>query len=85
MWLVVIASAYCVSGITATGTPVHPGTVAVDPRVIPLRSRLLIPGYGRGVALDTGGSIKGNRIDLWMGECSAARRWGVRRVRIHVN
>jgi len=52
-------------GITATGTRAHFGTVAVDPRVIPLGTRMYIPGYGYGTAEDTGGSIKGNIIDLF--------------------
>jgi 3D (Asp-Asp-Asp) domain-containing protein len=55
------------SGRTATGTTVHKGTVAVDPRVIPLGTRMHIPGYGYGVAEDTGGAIIGNKIDLGYG------------------
>jgi len=55
------------SGRTATGTTVHKGTVAVDPRVIPLGTRMDIPGYGYGVAEDTGGAIIGNIIDLGYG------------------
>jgi uncharacterized protein YabE (DUF348 family)/3D (Asp-Asp-Asp) domain-containing protein len=51
-------------GITATGVPVDRGVVAVDPSVIPLGTRLYIPGYGYGVAADTGGGIRGNMIDL---------------------
>lgn len=51
-------------GITATGVPVTKGIVAVDPAVIPLGTRLYIPGYGFAVAADTGGGIKGNMIDL---------------------
>jgi 3D (Asp-Asp-Asp) domain-containing protein len=51
-------------GITASGVPVVRGIVAVDPRVIPLGSRLYIPGYGFAVAADTGGGIVGNMIDL---------------------
>ncbi|HXG36739.1 MAG TPA: 3D domain-containing protein, partial [Dehalococcoidia bacterium] len=50
--------------ITATGVPLDYGVVAVDPRIIPLGTRMCIPGYGIGVALDTGGAIIGNRIDL---------------------
>jgi uncharacterized protein YabE (DUF348 family)/3D (Asp-Asp-Asp) domain-containing protein len=51
-------------GITATGVPVDRGVVAVDPGVIPLGTRMYIPGYGNGVAADTGGAIRGNVIDL---------------------
>ncbi|MEX2157792.1 MAG: ubiquitin-like domain-containing protein [Dehalococcoidia bacterium] len=51
-------------GITATGVPVDRGIVAVDPSVIPLGTRLYIPGYGYAVAADTGGGIRGNVIDL---------------------
>jgi uncharacterized protein YabE (DUF348 family) len=51
-------------GIAATGVPVHKGIVAVDPNVIPLGSRMYIPGYGEGVAADTGWAVVGNIIDL---------------------
>ncbi len=54
-------------GITATGTPVYKGIVAVDPSVIPLGTKMYIPGYGYGVAADTGGGIRGNIIDLGYG------------------
>ena len=53
-------------GITATGTKAGHGTVAVDPSVIPLGSKVFIPNYGEAVAADTGGAIVGNRIDLGM-------------------
>jgi 3D (Asp-Asp-Asp) domain-containing protein len=52
------------SGVTKTGTGVYRGIVAVDPRVIPLGTRMYIPGYGYGIAADTGGDIVGNHIDL---------------------
>jgi 3D (Asp-Asp-Asp) domain-containing protein len=55
------------SGTTATGTAVYKGIVAVDPSVIPLGTRMYIPGYGYGLAADTGGAIKGNIIDLGYG------------------
>lgn len=88
MWLAtemaVIATAYCLTGATASGTQVNPGTVAVDPNLIPLGSRLKVPGYGRGRALDTGSAIIGHHIDLWMSSCSAAIRWGARTVHIKV-
>jgi cystine transport system substrate-binding protein len=69
----VVATGYCVRGSTATGLPVGPGIVAVDPAVIPLGTRMTIPGYGEGVAADTGGSIRGARIDVWLASCAAAR------------
>lgn len=56
------------SGITATGVMVDKGIVAVDPTVIPLGTRMYIPGYGYGVAADTGGGIVGNMIDLGFGD-----------------
>jgi uncharacterized protein YabE (DUF348 family)/3D (Asp-Asp-Asp) domain-containing protein len=51
-------------GITATGVRVDRGVVAVDPSVIPLGTRMFIPGYGHGTAADTGGAIRGSVIDL---------------------
>lgn len=51
-------------GYTATGIKMRDGLVAVDPRVISLRSQVYVPGYGIGLAADTGGAIKGKRIDL---------------------
>jgi 3D (Asp-Asp-Asp) domain-containing protein/LysM repeat protein len=54
-------------GTTATGTAVRKGAVAVDPHVIPLGTRMYIPGYGYGVAEDTGGAVIGNIIDLGYG------------------
>jgi 3D (Asp-Asp-Asp) domain-containing protein/peptidoglycan hydrolase CwlO-like protein len=63
---------YCLRGSTATGLPVAPGIVAVDPAVIPLGTRMTIPGYGEGVAADVGGAIKGARIDVWYASCAQA-------------
>jgi 3D (Asp-Asp-Asp) domain-containing protein len=69
-------------GRTATGLPVGPGIVAVDPAVIPLGTRLSIPGYGEGVAADTGGAVQGLTIDLWFPTLAEARAWGRRTVTI---
>lgn len=55
------------NGRTATGTEVYKGIVAVDPSVIPLGTRMYIPGYGYGLAADTGGGIRGYMIDLGYG------------------
>ena len=65
-------TAYCLKGTTATGLPVGPGIVAVDPTVIPLGTRMTIPGYGEGVAADTGSGINGAHIDVWIASCTEA-------------
>lgn len=72
------------SGITATGLMAGRGIVAVDPDVIPLGSRLYIPGYGEAVAADTGGAIYGNRIDLCMESYGEAMAFGRRDVTVYV-
>jgi uncharacterized protein YabE (DUF348 family)/3D (Asp-Asp-Asp) domain-containing protein len=51
-------------GVTATGVRVTYGVIAVDPNVIPLGTRMYVPGYGYGVAADTGGAVVGHVIDL---------------------
>ena len=90
--LVVTATAYSACrrccgnsrGTTATGHRVHPGLIAVDPRIIPFGSRVFVNGYGWAVADDTGGAIKGHRIDLYFTKYSDAVKWGKRRVEILV-
>lgn len=72
------------TGRTATGMRAGYGVVAVDPRVIPLGSLVFVEGYGFAVAADTGGAIKGNRIDLCYGARSTALRFGRRKVKVHV-
>src|SRR5215831_797937 len=78
----VTATGYSMPGRTATGAPVGWGVVAVDPSVIPLGTRMTIPGYGEGIAADTGGAIQGNTIDLWFPTLAQARDWGRRTVTI---
>ena len=80
--LAVTATAYTLGGYTATGAPVGYGIVAVDPSVIPLGTRMTIPGYGEGVAADTGGAIQGAVIDVWVPTSAAAAAWGRRTVTI---
>jgi 3D (Asp-Asp-Asp) domain-containing protein len=82
--LVVSATCYDLPGKTATGMPVGRGVVAVDPSVIPLGSKLYIPGYGNGVAADIGGGIRGNIIDLWYPTYAECAAWGRRTVTITV-
>ena len=80
--LTIVATAYTIRGSTATGIPTGPGVVAVDPSVIPLGTRMTIPGYGEGVAADTGGAIKGLRIDVWVPTQAAAAQWNWQTVTI---
>ena len=80
--LTVTATGYSLPGHTATGLPVGFGIVAVDPAVIPLGTRMTIPGYGEGVAADTGTAISGDAIDLWFPTLADALAWGRRTVTI---
>jgi uncharacterized protein YabE (DUF348 family) len=76
------------SGITATGINLkaNPGikVIAVDPSVIPLGTKVYVEGYGYAVAADTGGAIKGNKIDVFFSSKSEAYRWGRKQVKIKV-
>ena len=75
------STAYSTGTITATGTtPVYnPGgisTIAVDPRVIPLGSLVYVENYGKAIAADTGGAIKGNIVDVFLNSKSECISWG---------
>ena len=72
------------TGHTSVGLWPKRGTVAVDPRVIPYYTKLFIPGYGMGIAVDTGGAIIGTRIDLFMDSLSECFQWGRRDVAIYI-
>lgn len=72
------------SSRTATGLKIGHGIVAVDPNFIPLGTKLYIEGYGYAVAGDTGGAIKGNRIDLGHDSTSASNRFGRRKVKVYI-
>ena len=83
------ATAYSGGGLTAMGIkvvrdPDGLSTIAVDPRVIPLGTKVYIPGYGYAIAADTGGAIKGYKIDLYLNTEAECYRWGVRTVTLHV-
>lgn len=87
--LVMEASAYTPfddgqSGITASGIPARRGIVAVDPRVIPLGTRVYVMGYGPALAADTGGAIKGAKIDLCIEDYNEAIRFGRRNVEVYI-
>ena len=72
------------TGITYTGTKASRGTIAVDPKVIPFGTKLYIQGYGYGVAADTGGAIKGNKIDLCYESRTEALNWGIKNITVYI-
>jgi len=80
------ATAYCLRGKTAMGHGVRRGLIAADPRVLRLGSRVVLNGGGYSgtyLVSDTGGKIKGKRIDIWMPSCSEAKRFGRRTVQVY--
>lgn len=70
------------NGYTATGMKAGRGVVAVDPRVIPLGTKVYVDGYGPAIAADTGGAIKGSRIDVCYPTRKEALSWGRRQVMV---
>ena len=80
--LTVSSTGYSLPGRTSTGLPVGWGVIAVDPSVIPLGTRVTVPGYGEAVAADTGSAVRGATIDLWFPSLAQARAWGRRTVTI---
>jgi len=80
-----LATAYTHTGYrTAIGAKTRRGIVAVDPRVIPFGTRLYIEGYGYAVAADTGGLIKGRRIDVFLDTYRECINWGKRPVNVFI-
>lgn len=83
-------TAYCegCSGITANGTDIRSNpnlkVIAVDPRVIPLGTKVWVEGYGEAIAADTGGAIKGNKIDVFIPTEGQALQWGVKTVTVKI-
>lgn len=71
-------------GITYSGIPASHGVVAVDPAVIPIGTRVYVPGYGEAIAADTGSAIIGNRIDLCMESYAECYHFGRRQVDVYV-
>jgi uncharacterized protein YabE (DUF348 family) len=76
-------------GKTATGTtarrnPNGYSSIAVDPRVIPYGTKMYIEGYGYGIAEDTGGAIKGNKIDVFFNTSAECFQWGRRTVNVYI-
>jgi N-acetylmuramoyl-L-alanine amidase len=69
-------------GVTASGRPSSRETVSVDPQAVPLGMRLVIDKVGTRVAADTGGAIKGRRLDIWEPSAAACSRFGRRRLTV---
>lgn len=76
------------SGITATGVNLidnpNQKVIAVDPSVIPLGTKVHVEGYGNAIAADTGGAIKGNKIDVFIPSKNAAVQWGRKTVKVTI-
>ena len=80
-----IATAYCLSGRTAMGHVVRRGIIAADPRILRLGSKIGLNAgsyTGQYLVSDTGGGVKGRRIDIWVPSCAEARRFGRRTVTV---
>lgn len=91
--LTVSATAYTAdckgcSGITAAGIDLKKNpnakVIAVDPNIIPMGTKVFVEGYGYAIAADTGGAIKGNKIDVFFSDLAKAKNWGVKKVKIDI-
>ncbi|EAE2480625.1 LysM peptidoglycan-binding domain-containing protein [Listeria innocua] len=89
--LTVTATAYSkaepgMSHMTATGIDLNDNSrvIAVDPSVIPLGSKVYVEGYGEAIAADTGGAIKGNKIDVHLNSVQEVNNWGVKQVKVQI-
>lgn len=71
-------------GRTYTGIRPYRGIVAVDPRIIPLHTKMYVEGYGYAQAEDIGGAIKGRRIDVFIPSLHEARKWGRKKVKVYI-
>lgn len=78
------ATAYSLRGRMANGQNVHSGAIAADPRILPLGTVVYIEGMGTYTVKDTGGAIKGNRIDVWIPSKASAMRFGRRQVKLRI-
>lgn len=82
-----VATAYSLRGRMASGIQVHKGAIAADRRILPLGSRVRIDAgnySGEYTVLDTGGAIRGRKIDVWVPSTSEAMRFGRRKVKLTV-
>lgn len=77
-------NAYTASGTRTKRNPDGYSSIAVDPRVIPLGTKVYVEGYGYAIAEDTGGAIKGNAIDVFFNSSSETYNWGVKYVNVYI-
>jgi len=83
--MTMVATAYTHTGNpTFTGVMPQRGTIAVDPSVIPLGQEVYVVGYGYAIAQDTGGAIRGNKIDVFKDTREEAINWGRRTVKVYI-
>ncbi|MDQ3805134.1 MAG: 3D domain-containing protein [Acidobacteriota bacterium] len=81
------ATAYSLRGRTASGQPVRRGLIAADRRVLPIGTRVRLdagPYSGEYVVADTGGAVRGRKIDIWMPSANEAMRFGRRTIKLTV-
>ena len=83
------ATAYCLRGETSSGTTTKSGTVAADPRVLPMGTTIRVTGLMSGrpqtfTVADTGAGVKGNEIDIFIPDCARAKIFGRRQVQVRV-
>lgn len=79
-----VGTTYTASGRKAVRNSSGYSTISVDPKVIPLGTKIFIEGYGFAVAADTGTAIKGNKIDVYFNTYNEACRWGAKHVNVYV-
>ena len=81
----VVATAYTGYSTTSTGQKPVWGTIAVDPKVIPYGTKVYIPKFNKVfIANNTGGAIKGNKIDIFMNTKKECYSWGRKNIEIHI-
>lgn len=82
--LTFVATAYSLRGKMANGQQVHAGAIAADPRILPIGTIVRVDGMGTFVVKDTGGAIKGRRLDIWMKSRKDALHFGRRNVTLRI-
>jgi 3D (Asp-Asp-Asp) domain-containing protein len=78
------ATFYSLRGRMANGQSVHSGAIAADPKILPLGTVVHIEGMGTYVVKDTGGAIKGRRIDIWVPSRAQALKLGRKKIRVRI-